>query len=54
MSGTGRHHGVDGFREFTNPRGVFYRGDGRPLPPTSVPPFDERQESLVQGALEAE
>ena len=27
-SGTGRHHGIDGFREFSNPRGVFIRGWG--------------------------
>ena len=28
MSGMGRHHGVDGFREFSNPRGIFVRGQG--------------------------
>ena len=28
MSGMGRHHGIEGFREFSNPRGVFVRGDG--------------------------
>ena len=28
MSGMGRHHGVDGFREFSNPRGIFVRGEG--------------------------
>lgn len=27
MSGMGRHHGIEGFREFSNPRGVFVRGD---------------------------
>ena len=26
MSGMGRHHGVEGFREFSNPRGVAVRG----------------------------
>jgi coniferyl-aldehyde dehydrogenase len=26
MSGMGRHHGIEGFREFSNPRGVFVRG----------------------------
>ena len=26
-SGMGRHHGVEGFREFSNPRGVVVRGD---------------------------
>lgn len=52
MSGTGRHHGVDGFREFTNPRGVFYRGEND-LCSYFYPPFDERQQALVDGALEA-
>ena len=27
-SGMGRHHGVEGFREFSNPRGVVVRGQG--------------------------
>lgn len=27
MSGMGRHHGIEGFREFSNPRGVFVRGN---------------------------
>lgn len=25
-SGMGRHHGLEGFREFSNPRGIFRRG----------------------------
>ena len=28
QSGNGRHHGIEGFKEFSNPRGVFVRGDG--------------------------
>ena len=28
MSGMGRHHGLDGFREFSNQRGVVVRGTG--------------------------
>ena len=28
MSGMGRHHGIEGFREFSNQRGVVVRGDG--------------------------
>ena len=28
MSGMGRHHGIDGFREFSNQRGVVVRGEG--------------------------
>lgn len=27
MSGMGRHHGIEGFREFSNQRGIFVRGD---------------------------
>ena len=26
MSGMGRHHGIEGFREFSNPRGIVERG----------------------------
>ena len=28
MSGMGRHHGIDGFREFSNQRGIVIRGEG--------------------------
>ena len=28
MSGMGRHHGVEGFREFSNQRGIVVRGEG--------------------------
>ena len=28
MSGMGRHHGIEGFREFSNQRGVVVRGNG--------------------------
>jgi len=28
MSGMGRHHGIEGFREFSNQRGVVRRGEG--------------------------
>lgn len=28
MSGMGRHHGLEGFREFSNPRGTVVRGEG--------------------------
>lgn len=49
-SGTGRHHGVDGFREFSNPRGVFVRGTDDQCD-LFVPPYDERQQALVDGAL---
>ncbi len=27
LSGMGRHHGIEGFREFSNPRGIFVRGE---------------------------
>lgn len=27
-SGMGRHHGIEGFREFSNPRGIVVRGEG--------------------------
>lgn len=30
-SGMGRHHGLEGFREFTNPRGIVHRGTEQDL-----------------------
>jgi coniferyl-aldehyde dehydrogenase len=37
MSGMGRHHGLDGFREFSNPRGVVVRGTGDHFEAFSAP-----------------
>lgn len=51
MSGSGRHHGIDGFHEFTNPRGVFVRDEDDQCA-LFHPPVDERQQALVDGALE--
>ena len=48
-SGMGRHHGVDGFREFSNPRGVVVRGEGD-LVDAFFPPY-ERTATLVEAAL---
>ena len=39
-SGMGRHHGEDGFREFSNPRGVFTRGTGDVID-AFYPPYDK-------------
>jgi coniferyl-aldehyde dehydrogenase len=52
QSGTGRHHGIDGFREFSNPRGVFIRGEGDIID-AFVPPYGERQQAIVDAALDA-
>ena len=49
MSGMGRHHGVEGFREFSNPRGVVVRGDGD-LIKTFYPPYANAA-GLVQAVL---
>jgi coniferyl-aldehyde dehydrogenase len=45
-SGSGRHHGVDGFREFSNPRGVVYRGEGGMIDAFS-PPYGEQTQTLL-------
>jgi coniferyl-aldehyde dehydrogenase len=45
-SGSGRHHGVDGFREFSNPRGVVYRGEGGMLE-AFLPPYGEQTQALL-------
>jgi coniferyl-aldehyde dehydrogenase len=49
-SGTGRHHGIEGFREFSNPRGVVTRGDGDNLD-VLYPPYDEKVRSIIDAAF---
>lgn len=51
-SGIGRHHGVDGFREFSNPRGIFIRGEGDSID-AFYAPYDEATEKMVNSAFEA-
>ena len=48
-SGMGRHHGIEGFREFSNPRGVFVRGEGDMID-TFYPPY-AKGAALVQAVL---
>jgi coniferyl-aldehyde dehydrogenase len=47
-SGSGRHHGIDGFREFSNPRGVVFRGEGGMLD-AFLPPYGEQTQALLDG-----
>ena len=49
MSGIGRHHGIDGVREFSNARGVGVRGSGDTVD-AFYPPYT-RAAALVQAAL---
>lgn len=51
QSGSGRHHGVEGFREFSNLRAVFVRGDGD-LIEAFAPPYGPIAEAVVNGAFE--
>lgn len=48
-SGSGRHHGHDGFREFSNPRGVVVRGTGD-LADAFLPPYGPLAQAVVDGA----
>ncbi len=48
-SGMGRHHGIEGFREFSNPRGVFVRGEGDSIA-AFYPPY-AKGAALVQAVL---
>jgi coniferyl-aldehyde dehydrogenase len=47
-SGTGRHHGIDGFHEFSNPRGVVFRGEGGALD-AFLPPYGDEAKALLDG-----
>jgi len=50
QSGSGRHHGIEGFREFSNLRGVFVRGEGD-LIETFAPPYGPQAEAVVDAAF---
>jgi coniferyl-aldehyde dehydrogenase len=49
MSGMGRHHGVEGFCEFSNPRGVVVRGTGDMIDVFYVP--YSKAEAMVNAVL---
>jgi|tagenome__1003787_1003787.scaffolds.fasta_scaffold20933780_2 coniferyl-aldehyde dehydrogenase len=50
QSGSGRHHGIEGFREFSNLRGVFVRGEGD-LIEAFAPPYGPEAEAVVEAAF---
>jgi coniferyl-aldehyde dehydrogenase len=50
QSGSGRHHGVEGFREFSNLRGVFVRGEGD-LIEAFAPPYGETAQAVADAAF---
>ncbi len=49
-SGYGRHHGIEGFREFSNPRGVVVRGSGDLLD-SFLPPYGATAQAIVDSVL---
>src|SRR4051794_20833020 len=52
QSGSGRHHGIEGFREFSNVRGVFVRGEGD-LIDAFAPPYGAEAQAVVDAAFGA-
>ena len=46
-SGSGRHHGIDGFREFSNPRGMFVMGRGASFD-AFIPPYGPRKHRQIE------
>ena len=46
-SGIGRHHGEEGFREFSNPRGYFERKPGG-VPEWVRPPYGAGTRKLIE------
>lgn len=51
-SGTGRHHGIEGFREFSNPRGYVELADDAQIEALLGPHRDSTQQfvnALMQG-----
>jgi coniferyl-aldehyde dehydrogenase len=51
-SGSGRHHGIEGFREFSNPRGVVVRGSGDMID-AFLPPYGAAAQAIVDSVLGA-
>jgi coniferyl-aldehyde dehydrogenase len=50
QSGSGRHHGIEGFREFSNLRGVFVRGEDD-LFEAFAPPYGDAAQAVVGTAF---
>lgn len=50
QSGSGRHHGIEGFREFSNPRGVVVRGTGD-LADAFLPPYGATAQAIVDSVF---
>lgn len=50
QSGSGRHHGVEGFREFSNMRAVFLRGEGDMLE-AFAPPYGAAAQAIADAAF---
>jgi coniferyl-aldehyde dehydrogenase len=46
VSGMGRHHGVEGFHEFSSPRAMFVRGEGDHIE-VIFPPYREAAQAAV-------
>ena len=51
-SGTGRHHGIDGFHEFSNPRGVVVRGSGD-IADALLPPYGPVAQAVADSVFGA-
>ena len=50
-SGMGRHHGIEGYREFSNPRGVFTRAkDMKDMIAAFAPPYAALGEPMAEAA----
>ena len=49
-SGSGRHHGIAGFHEFSNPRGVVVRGTGD-LADAFLPPYGPTTQAVVDSVF---
>ncbi len=50
QSGAGRHHCIEGFREFSNLRGVFVRGEGD-LIEAFAPPYGPTAQAIADAAF---
>jgi coniferyl-aldehyde dehydrogenase len=50
-SGMGRHHGIEGFREFSNARGIVFRGDTGDDVDVLFPPYGDKARAVIDAAF---
>jgi hypothetical protein len=52
MSGYGRYHGIEGFKAFSNPKGVMHKPPLNVFPYNQIyPPFDKMKQFILKNLM---